>query len=91
LTKCREWRNSERRRVEAESQDGPPDRARHFRLAADDGTLCTEDDGKRESTKSVASYLARAFGDEPAEDRDAMEARNRGQKGFGRFLGNFKR
>ena len=49
---------------------GPKPRAETVRLlgrdipvvAADDGTLRAEDDGNPASTKSVASYLARAFG-----------------------------
>ena len=43
-------------------------------LAADDGTLRAEDDGKPASAESVASYIARAFGDRLAEARAAMEA-----------------
>jgi hypothetical protein len=42
-------------------------------LAADDGTLRAEDDGKPASAKSVASYIARAFGDRLGEARTAME------------------
>ena len=43
-------------------------------LAADDGALGAEDDGKPASAKSVASYIARAFGDRLGEARAAMEA-----------------
>jgi len=43
-------------------------------LAADDGTLRAEDDGKPASSKSVQSYIARAFGDRLGEARAAMEA-----------------
>ena len=43
-------------------------------LAADDGTLRAEDDGKPASAKSVQSYIARAFGDRLAEVRAAIEA-----------------
>ncbi len=43
-------------------------------LAADDGTLRAEDDGKPASAKSVQSYIARAFGDRLGEARAAMEA-----------------
>ncbi len=43
-------------------------------MAADDGTLRVEDDGKPASAKSVQSYIARAFGDRLAEARTAMEA-----------------
>jgi hypothetical protein len=43
-------------------------------LAADDGTLRAEDDGKPASGKSVQSYISRAFGDRLAEARAAMEA-----------------
>ena len=42
-------------------------------VPADDGTLRAEDDGKPASAKSVASYIARAFGDRLAEARGAME------------------
>jgi len=42
-------------------------------LAADDGTLRAEDDGNPASDRSVASYIARAFGDRLAEARGAME------------------
>jgi hypothetical protein len=43
-------------------------------LAADDGTLCAEDDGKPASAERVESYIARRFGDRLAEARAAMEA-----------------
>ena len=43
-------------------------------LAADDGMLRAEDDGKPASAKSVQSYIARAFGDRLDEVRAAMEA-----------------
>jgi hypothetical protein len=43
-------------------------------LAADDGTLRAEDDGKPASGKSVQSHIARAFGDRLGEARAAMEA-----------------
>jgi hypothetical protein len=43
-------------------------------VAAVDGALRTEDDGKPASSKSVASYIARAFGDRLGEARAAMEA-----------------
>ena len=43
-------------------------------LAANDGTLRAEDDGKPASAKSVESYIARAFGDRLGEARGAMEA-----------------
>jgi hypothetical protein len=43
-------------------------------LAADDGTLRAEDDGKPASAKSVQSYIARAFGDRLADARAAMDA-----------------
>ena len=43
-------------------------------VAAGDGTLRAEDDGKPASAKSVQSYIARAFGDRLAEARAAMEA-----------------
>jgi hypothetical protein len=42
-------------------------------LAADDGTLRAEDDGKPASARSVHSYIARAFGDRLADARAAME------------------
>jgi hypothetical protein len=42
-------------------------------LAADDGSLRAEDDGKPASAKSVQSYIARAFGDRLGEARAAME------------------
>jgi hypothetical protein len=42
-------------------------------LAADDGTLRAEDDGKLASARSVQSYIARAFGDRLAEARAAIE------------------
>ncbi len=42
-------------------------------LPAADGTLRAEDDGKPSSPKSVAAYVARAFGDRLAEARAAME------------------
>ena len=42
-------------------------------LPAPDGTLRAEDDGKPSSAKSVAAYVARAFGDRLAEARAAME------------------
>jgi hypothetical protein len=43
-------------------------------LAAGDGTLRADDDGKPASDKSVQSYIARAFGDRLAEARGAMDA-----------------
>jgi hypothetical protein len=43
-------------------------------VAADDGTLRAEDDGKPASAKSVQSYIARAFGDRLGAARAAMEA-----------------
>ena len=43
-------------------------------LAADDGMLRVEDDGKPASAKSVQSYIARAFGDRLHQARAAMEA-----------------
>lgn len=43
-------------------------------LPAPDGTLRAEDDGRPSSAKSVAGYVARAFGDRLAEARAAMEA-----------------
>jgi hypothetical protein len=43
-------------------------------LAAGDGTLRAEDDGKPASAKSMALYIARAFGDRLVEARAAMEA-----------------
>jgi hypothetical protein len=43
-------------------------------LAADDGTLRAEDDGKPASSKGVQSYIARAFGDRLGDARTAMEA-----------------
>jgi hypothetical protein len=42
-------------------------------LAADDGTLRAEDDGKPASAKSVHGYIARAFGDRLADARAAMQ------------------
>ena len=42
-------------------------------IAANDGTLRTEDDGNPASAKSVQSYIARAFGDRLADARAAME------------------
>ena len=42
-------------------------------LPAPDGTLRAVDDGKPSSAKSVAAYVARAFGDRLAEARAAME------------------
>ena len=42
-------------------------------LAADDGTLRAEDNGKPASAKSVQSYVSRAFGDRLGEARAAME------------------
>ena len=42
-------------------------------LAADDGTVRADDDGKPASAKSVQSYIARAFGDRLGEARAAME------------------
>ena len=42
-------------------------------LPAPDGTLRAQDDGKLSSAKSVATYVARAFGDRLAEARAAME------------------
>src|SRR5271168_1406459 len=43
-------------------------------LAAGDGTLRAEDDGKPASAKSVQAYIARAFGDRRSEARAAMDA-----------------
>jgi hypothetical protein len=43
-------------------------------LATEDGTLRAEDDGKPASAQSVASYIARAFGDRLDEVRASMEA-----------------
>ena len=43
-------------------------------LAADDGTLRTDDGGKPASAQSVQSYIARAFGDRLGEARAATEA-----------------
>jgi hypothetical protein len=43
-------------------------------VAAEEGTLRAEDDGKPASDRSVQSYIARAFGDRLAEVRAAMEA-----------------
>ena len=43
-------------------------------LASGDGTLRAEDAGKPASAASVASYIARAFGDRLAEARAATEA-----------------
>ena len=43
-------------------------------LAADNGTLRAEDDGKPASAKSVQSYVARAFGDRLDEVRASMNA-----------------
>jgi hypothetical protein len=43
-------------------------------LTAADGTLRAEDDGKPASDKSVATYIARAFGDRLGEARAAMGA-----------------
>jgi hypothetical protein len=42
-------------------------------LAAADGTLRAEDDGKPGSDRSVQSYIARAFRDRLAEARAAMD------------------
>jgi len=42
-------------------------------LAADDGTLRAEDDGKLASARSVRSYIMRAFGARLGEARSAME------------------
>jgi hypothetical protein len=42
-------------------------------LAADDGALRAEDDGKPASAKSVQAYIARAFGDRLAEARQGYE------------------
>jgi hypothetical protein len=42
-------------------------------VAASDGTLRAEDDGKPASAKNVQSYIARRFGDRLAETRAAME------------------
>ena len=42
-------------------------------IAADDGTLRAEDDGKPASGESVESYTARALGDRLAEARAAMD------------------
>jgi hypothetical protein len=43
-------------------------------LAADDGTLRAEDEGKPASATSVQAYIAPAFGDRLGEARVAMEA-----------------
>jgi len=43
-------------------------------LAAGDGTLRAEDDGKPASAKSVQTYIEKAFGDRLAEARAATEA-----------------
>jgi hypothetical protein len=43
-------------------------------VAADDGTLRAEDDGKPASAKSVQSYIVWAFGDRLAEAQAAMDA-----------------
>jgi hypothetical protein len=43
-------------------------------LPAADGTLRADDGGKRASTKSMQSYIVRAFGDQLVEARAAMEA-----------------
>jgi hypothetical protein len=43
-------------------------------LAAGDGTLRAEDDGKPASDKSVQSYITRAFGDRLSDAREAMAA-----------------
>jgi hypothetical protein len=43
-------------------------------LAAADGTLRAEDDGKPASDTTVQSYVARAFGDRLGDARAAMEA-----------------
>jgi hypothetical protein len=43
-------------------------------LAAADGTLHAEDDGKPATTNSVASNVPRAFGDRLGEARTAIEA-----------------
>jgi hypothetical protein len=43
-------------------------------LAAADGTLRAEDDGKPAAARGVQSYIARAFGDRLGEARAAMEA-----------------
>jgi hypothetical protein len=43
-------------------------------LAAADGTLRAEDDDKPASSKSVQTYIARAFGDRLPEVRAAMVA-----------------
>jgi hypothetical protein len=43
-------------------------------LAAADGALRAEDDGKPASARSVQSYIARVFGDRLGEARTAMEA-----------------
>ena len=42
-------------------------------LAADDGTLRADDDGKPASANSVQSYIVRAFGDRLTKVRAAME------------------
>ncbi len=42
-------------------------------LAAGDGTLRAEDDGKPASAKGVQSYIVRAFGDRLGDARAAME------------------
>lgn len=43
-------------------------------VPAADGTLRADDDGKPASSRSVAGYIARAFGDRLAEVRAAMES-----------------
>ena len=43
-------------------------------LAAGDGTLRADDDGRPASDKSVRAYIARAFGDRLADARAAMDA-----------------
>jgi hypothetical protein len=43
-------------------------------LPATDGTLRAEDHGKPASTRSVQSYIARAFGDRLGDARSVMEA-----------------
>lgn len=45
-----------------------------FLVAAADGTLRADDNGKPASAKFVESYITRAFGDRLPEVRAAMEA-----------------
>lgn len=42
-------------------------------LPATDGTLRADDNGKPTSSRSVQTYIARAFGDRLPEMRDSME------------------